>query len=413
MGGNQLAGKLWLTIVLAIFVQTACGQDAWPRFRGPNGSGLSAQKGFPATWTDADYAWNVPIAGIGHSSPIVWGDQLFVTSAERTNSGTARKLFCLNSLSGKTLWHRTLAFEQSHLHKKNSWASGTPATDGERVYVVFSDEAAHTLIAFDFDGTEVWRRDLGSFKSQHGQGASPIVFRDMVILPNDQLGPSHIFAFNKRTGDVVWKTRRTTDKTSYATPMVLETKDSTQIICVSDMMGVTSLDPTDGRINWSSAPFPLRTVASPIVVGGTIFASCGSGGTGKLLLAVNPAADQAKRVRFDRKTTLPYVPTPVGYEKQLYLWTDIGVVVSIDAATGKETQRLRVNGKYSGSPVCVDGRLYCISEAGRVVVVSTQPKLEVIGKTSLRGESYATPAIANGRMYLRTFDRLMCLKAKN
>lgn len=411
-----MSGKRLLHSLLAVVIaNTVVAQENWPRFRGPNGAGVSNQAGFPTTWGKSEYEWNVPIPGKGHSSPIVWGDRLFVTSAEQTASGSARKLFCLDALTGRTRWERTLALDPSHLHNKNSWASGTPATDGQNVYAVFSDEKAHTLIAFDFDGNEEWRQNLGGFQSQHGQGASPIVYRDMVILPNDQLGPSHVFAFNKHTGKILWKTRRDVGKTSYATPMVLESKDAAQIICVSDAMGVTSLDPQSGKINWASSSFPLRTVASPIELGGTIFASCGSGGTGKLLLAVKskPGNNQTNRVLFQRKTTLPYVPTPVGYRNQVYLWTDIGVVVQIDASTGKESQRLRVNGKYSGSPVCVDGRLYCISEAGRVTVVSIDGELKVLGRTSLGGESYATPAIANGRMYLRTFDRLMCLKARS
>lgn len=402
-------------VLVALASSSSFAQESWPRFRGPNGTGISQQKGFPVQWSHSDYEWNVTIPGKGHSSPIVWGDRLFVTSADSTDSGTARRLFCLDAITGKTLWQQTLTLESSHLHNKNSWASGTPATDGEHVYVVFSDEKAHTLAAFDFAGIEIWRQNLGPFESQHGQGASPIVYRDKVILPNDQLGPSYVFAFNKSTGELVWKTPRRTEKTSYATPMVLESKDSTQIICVSDAMGVASLNPDNGKINWNSSSFPLRTVASPIAVAGTIFASCGSGGTGKLLLAVDPGRDidSKDRVRFQRKTTLPYVPTPVSHDKQVYLWTDIGVVVRIDATTGRESQRLRVNDKFSGSPVCVDGNLYCISEKGRVVVVSTKGDMKVLGKSSLKGESYATPAIANGRMYLRTFDRLMCLKAKS
>ncbi len=232
--------------------------ENWPRFRGPNGTGISKQKGLPVKWADSDYEWNIAVPGLGHSSPIVWANRLFLTTAEKTGDVSARKLLCLDANTGQILWTRNLALASSHLHKKNSWASGTPTTDGNFVYAVFADDDAHTLVAFDFEGEEKWRRNLGAFESQHGQGASPIIYQDLVILPNDQIGPSQVTAFNKITGEVVWNSDRETQKTSYATPMIHRGKSSVQIICVSDSMGVTSLNPQDGKLNWRSSPFPMR-----------------------------------------------------------------------------------------------------------------------------------------------------------
>ncbi|MFQ5731973.1 MAG: PQQ-binding-like beta-propeller repeat protein [Planctomycetaceae bacterium] len=411
-----------LRLVFAVvFPATVCllphAADAenWTRFRGANGAGISTAKGIPTSWSRADYQWKVTLPGVGHSSPVIWKDRLFVTSA--IDEGKERYLFCLNAETGKTLWKRTTGLNRSHKHLKSSWASATPAVDGERVYVAFADRDTYFLAAYDFDGGIVWRRSLGPFDSQHGQGVSPIVFEDLVIIPNDQKGPSSVVAFDKRTGKTAWSVLRTIRRTSYATPMIYRAKGKRpQLICASGAMGVTSLDPATGRQNWITGEFPLRTVASPIEADGLIVQSCGGGGVGKLLIAVDPSGsgDVSKtHVKYRRDTRLPYVPTPVAYKGHVYLWNDNGVVNCIDAGTGKNIWTRRVGGNYSGSPICIDGKLYVMSEKGEVVVIAASPKYRFIARTPLDDPSHATPAVANGKLYLRTFHGLVCLPARN
>ena len=229
------------------------------------------------------------------------------------------------------------------------------------------------------------------------------------------MGPSQIVAFRKKTGKVAWRSKRDKfRKTSYATPMLLAGKNQVQLICVSGASGVSSLNPGTGNVNWKSDPFPMRTVASPILAGGMIFASCGQGGQGTLMFGVNPklGAGSEDRVKIRRTARLSYVPTPVAFEDKLFLWTDRGIVVCLDPGSGEEMWKGRVGGTFSGSPVCIDGRLYCLSEAGEVVVVDAGAKFKLLGKTSLGDPSYATPAVANGRLFLRTFSRLMCIKSE-
>ncbi len=188
-----------------------------------------------------------------------------------------------------------------------------------------------------------------------------------------------------------------------------------QLICVSGAMGVTSLDPYTGKMNWMTGEFPLRTVASPVAGDDLIIASCGGGGVGKLLIAVNPNANEAAgepRIVYERERILPYVPTPVIYEGHLYLWNDNGVVSCVELKTGKNIWTKRVGGNYSGSTVVVDGRIYIMSEEGKCVVIAASPKFEKLAENDLGDPSHATPAVAGGRLYLRTFHRLMCLKAE-
>ncbi|MFK7821126.1 MAG: PQQ-binding-like beta-propeller repeat protein [Planctomycetaceae bacterium] len=410
--GRHLATAAFATL-LVLFSATVFAQDNWPRFRGLNGVGTSDQKGFPTKWTADDYAWNIKLPGKGHSSPVIWGDNVFLTSAVPSGENSERLVLCLDADSGATKWKRNVGLAASHLHKKNSWASGSPATDGQMLFVAFADTQQHKLVAFDFNGKSVWTCDLGEFQSQHGQGSSPIVVDDLVILPNDQMGPSEIVAVHKATGEIAWRTERAIRKTSYATPMIFDGKSGRQLICVSGANGICGLDIRTGEMKWQTEAFPMRTVASPILAGGLVFASCGSGGQGKLMFGVDPEADKSSdRVRIRRQRTLPYVPTPIEHDGRLYLWTDRGVVVCLNANDGSEVWAGRVRGNFSGSPICIDGKLYCMSEAGDVVVLEAGMKFNLLGRTSLGGASYATPAVAGGRLYLRTFDRLMCLAAK-
>lgn len=409
--------RLWIVGMAAglLFAAThAASAGNWPRFRGPNGVGVSTQRGIPTEWSPGDYEWDLELPGAGHSSPVVWEDRLFVTSA--VNEGEVRSLFCLDARTGEERWSHVVGFNPSHKHLKNSWASSTPATDGDRVYVAFSDDRRYTLAAYDVDGGLIWRRVLGSFESQHGHGVSPIVFDGMVIIPNDQKGPSSVIALDAETGDTVWSVLRSVRRTSYATPTILRRKDRRpQLICASGAMGITSLDPYTGDLNWLTGEFPLRTVASPVHGCGLVVQSCGGGGVGKLLIAVDPTGEgdvSDTHIEYRRETKLPYVPTPVVYNEHLYLWNDNGVVNCVDLKSGENIWTKRVGGNYSGSPVCIDGKLYCISEKGEVNVVAASPEYRFYGKTSLGDPSHATPAVANGRLYLRTFHRLMSLRAR-
>jgi len=400
--------------LFTLSLASSASAENWTRFRGDNGNGISQLKGLPVTWSPGDYAWNIELPGLGHASPIIFEDKLFITSA--VDEGAVRSLYCLNPTTGKKIWTRVIGLSKSHKHNKSSWASSTPATDGDRVYVAFSDEEHYMLAAWDMDGTLLWRRLLGGFESQHGQGVSPIIFEDMVIIPNDQKGPSSVIAVNKFTGQTVWSVLRDIRKTSYATPMILKKEGKpTQLITASGAMGLTSLDPYTGKMNWMTGTFPLRTVASPVYGNGLILQSCGGGGVGKVLIAVDPYAAGTKespRIRYQRDRILNYVPTPIVYQNHAYLWNDNGVVNCIEIETGKNIWTKRVGGNYSGSPVCVDGKLYCMSEEGEVVVVAASPEYELLGKTPLGDSSHATPAVANGRIFLRTFHRLVCLQAK-
>lgn len=401
-------------VVGATWDQPLQAEENWTRFRGPNGTGISDLQGLPTRWTEEDYEWVVPLEGVGHSSPVIWENALFITTG--TEDGK-RTLLRLNAATGEDVWSQSIRLAASHLHTKNSYASSTPAVDGERVYVIQADADQQLVIAYTLDGDKVWEKDLGAFESQHGQGVSPIVYEDLLIVPNDQAGPSNVVALNRHTGDIVWDIPRASKEVSYATPFVLELEGrDPQLILLSEASGLSAVNPLTGDEYWRTGPMPLRTVASAVYGGGVILVSCGQGGLGKYLRAVEPTGSgdvTATHIRYEQeeKDVLHYVPTPVVWGEHAYLWCDRGLVCCIEAATGRRVWNERVGGNYSGSPVLVDGWLYCMSEEGDVVVLKASPQFQEPSRSPLGDGSHATPAVGNGRLYLRGFSRLACLKA--
>lgn len=386
----------------------------WTRFRGPDGSGQSETQGLPVEWTDADYAWKAKLPGIGHSSPVLWDQKIFLMSAD-PQSGT-RHVMCVSNADGKVLWTRDYPATTHALHQQNSFASSTPAVDGEQVYCAWGTPEALTLVALSHEGEEAWRANLGPFVSQHGFGASPILFKDLVILPDEQDGESFFFAVDRRSGQTRWKIpRKTLDKqnTAYAAPFIYRPEGGDpQLIVSSWAHGVCSLDPLSGSTHWELGVLPRRPVGSPILVDGLILANCGEGSGNNSVVAVRPpsAEHPAPEVIYKLdKTTSPYVPTMVAKGPLVFLWGDRGVVSCIDAPTGKVHWQRRVGGNYSGSPVRVGNAVYCASADGEVVVLAASKEYELLGRSQLGEGTRATPAVANGRLYFRTESQLLAI----
>jgi outer membrane protein assembly factor BamB len=401
-----------ILLLASVLIAIPCTAGNWSQFRGDDLTGVSGNLRLPTRWSADQLLWTVDVPGVGHSSPVIWGNRLFLTSANET--GTTRYLLCLNADSGKKIWSRQLTFSPSHKHPKNSWASSTPAIDGERIYFVFADSDRQIFSAYDFDGNPVWEKNLGRFKSQHAQGTSPIVFEDLVILANDQDGPSSIIACDKHTGHTIWTAPRKAgpQATSYATPFIYRPKDGPpQLICSSSLSGVSGLDPHTGQTIWTTKSMPQRTVGSPVLAGGLLFQCCGAAGQGMLMVAIDPSGhgDVSKtHVRYTRTRLLPYVPTPIACGDNLFLWSDHGVVCCVNPATGKDIWTKRVGGDFSSSPICAGNLLLNVDESGNIVVLKASREFQLVGTIPLGDPCHSTPAVGNGRLYFRTFHHLAC-----
>ncbi len=399
-------------VALALAVSTGmAGAQEWTRFRGPNGSGVSAAKTIPAQWTEKDFRWKQALPGTGHSSPVVWGEKVFVTSCEE-RSGQFQVL-CLNANDGRPLWRKEFPLTTFRKNNLNTFASSTPTVDAERVYVCRTDSAQINLLALDHRGELIWQRELGPFKAQHGSGTSPILHDGLVVLANEQDGDSFIVALDARTGETRWQTPREPTEAAYSTPCVFQPKTGQpELVFASGSHGLYALAPDTGKVLWDfPAAFDKRSVSSPLVVGELILGGCGSGGGGNYVIAVRPGVaggTPAGRVYEVRKSA-PYVPTSVCVGEWLYLWSDGGIVSRVHAATGEVKWQERVGGNYFGSPVWVDGRLFCVSRNGEVVVVAAGEKFELLARNPLGETTHSTPAVAGSRMFIHTSGHLYCV----
>ena len=400
-----------MCLSLSPLLRVAAAQE-WTRFRGPNGSGVSEATTVPMQWTDKDYRWNVKLPGVGHSSPVIWGDRVFVTSA--TDADAVQTVLCLRTSDGGQVWRRDYP---SATYRKNAlaaYASATPALDAERVYVAWATPKEYTVVAlWQKDGSEAWRRDLGPFASEHGFGASPIVWKDLLIVANDQDKTSFLAALDCKNGQTRWEAKRRTEKAAFSTPCLYEPEGGKpQLIFTSWAHGVTSLDPQTGKLIWELPVFHNRIVGSPVIAEGLVFAAAGTGGSGREMVAVAPGDPDRgveAKVAYNVQGSVPYVPTPVAKGRLLFLWHDNGVVACIDASTGNRLWQQRVGGSYFGSPVRVRERLYCISRSGEMVVLAASDKYQLLARIPLGEPSQATPAVADGVMYLRTVSHLMAI----
>ena len=433
---------LSLALVAMLPAGAALGGDdadaaaGWTRFRGPNGSGVS-DDAVPVRWTEADYDWKTALPGVGHSSPVVWGERVFVTAADE-DSGE-RLLVCVNARDGAIAWRHPFELKPYQKHGDNSYASSTPAVDDKNAYVQWTTQDTFTVLAVRHDGTEAWRRELGAYKTQHGGGGSPVVHGGLVVVNVDRDDPgSFVAALDCQTGEVRWKTPRNSSLFSTSTPCVYRGADGReQLLFTTHANGFTALDPASGKVLWElPGVFAQRVVSSPVVGPGVIFGGCGQGargvctvaarppgaapatdggngsGAGEAVIAAATEKDAKPTVAYELTDEVPYVPTPVVYEGRLFTWSDGGVITCHDAATGRRIWRERVKGGFFGSPVCAGGNLYCISKRGEVVVVGTGDAFELLAENALGEASHATPAVADGRLILRTVGHLISVGGK-
>lgn len=403
------------------WVGSSVSAQEWTRFRGPNGSGIAAGNAIPSAFTPSEINWRTELPGTGHSSPSIWKDRAFLVSADPQSA--SRYVLGIDTTSGDILWQKKFAAGESHLHSKSSYASCSPAVDEDHVYVAWADDNSTRLIALTHDGETSWEVDLGPWVSQHGFGTSPMVYQDKLIISLMQLGDprkvrdrtagkSRLIAFDRKSGELVWEAERTSDVAAYSVPCVYTMADGKEVlICNSSAHGIAAHDPATGKQLWAEQVFDKRSVSSPVVAGEYILGSCGSGGGGNSVSAVDPNGGRPKLAwRLSRSAS--YVPSPIAADGKVFVWYDKGIVSCLDGKTGDVLGQKRIGGNYYGSPVLVGGRLFCMSEEGELVVVAADENLKLLGRTPLGEGSESTPAVSDGVMYLRTYSHLISVGGK-
>ena len=384
------------------------------RFRGPEGSGIYTAKDLASAWSEDDYHWTLELPGDGHSSPIGWGDQIYITSTDRGNPQVI--LLCLDSRSGKEIWRRSFTSAAHRLHQFSSYATSTPAVDRHHVYLVWSNRQHFNIAAIDHSGKQVWRRDLGTRVTSHGGESSPIVLQEMVIVANDSKGPSFIHALDRMTGETIWQRERSNDpkgKASYSAPLVYRTaRGDKQLVFNSTSSGMTALNAKNGEVIWQIPDlFSDRTILSPLQVGEYIFGSCGSGAGGNILTAVRPPVQDGAQpeIAYRIRRSAPYVPTPVSQGDRLFLVSDGGIATAIDVPTGKKIWQAKLGDSFFSSPIRIDDRIFAVSRRANVIVFRAADAFEILGRTLINQTCHATPIVHQGRLYLRTDSHLYCV----
>lgn len=403
--------KLAAIGLLVALVAPAAAAEHWSRFRGPNGTGISAATTVPISWTEDDYQWNVELRGLGHSSPVVWGDKVFVTSCDEAEN--LQIVWCLDAHNGATLWSREFPCAEYQKNEFNSFASSTPTVDAQHVYISWIAPEEYTVLALDHSGAEAWRVSLGAYRASHGLAGSPILCAGHVIVPNDQDGESSVAALDRMTGQERWKLPRQSGAT-YATPCLSFLSDGrSELIFTSQAHGITAVDPTSGKSNWELDVFTSDVVASsPATMDDLIVGGCGGIGAREEIVVIQYDGSDSERKpseRYRLDKAMPFVPTPLIYKGMLFLWSDQGVVTCADVTNGEFHWRERLRGSFYASPICIGDRIYGCSTEGDVVVLAANHEFEELARNPLPEGTHSTPAVANGRMYIRTFSRLLAI----
>lgn len=408
----------WATFVLAMIMLSGTQAQEWTRFRGPNGQGLTEGTGIPTQWSEADYAWKTVLPQGGHSSPVIWGNRVFITCSDKPHATST--LLALNAETGRILWQKEYRLTKYPMNALNTYAASTPAVDAEAVYVLWTTTAQFTLVKLDHSGNELWKKEYGPINSKHGPCISPMLYRDMVIFTqesrdNTQGLGSRWLAVSKENGDIRWQIKRdpANVKNDYMTPCVYtDPTGKEQLIFTSQCNGVTGVDPANGTILWETPlSFKGRTISSPVLAGDRVIASDGSGTSGKVLAIVKAGtADQAGEVLHRLETRLaPFIPTPVVINNRLYTFHDAGTIACWDIQKGKTVWQEKTSNRFYGSPIALGERIFCINAKGEVLVLQAGDTFKLLATNPLGEKSQATPAVVNGKLYLRTLTSLVCL----
>jgi outer membrane protein assembly factor BamB len=398
--------------VAVLWVAVAAGPamgENWPGWRGPRGDGTSLEKNVPVTWSATqNIAWKTAIPGKGHASPIVWADRVFVVTA--VPEKRQRLLLCLNRSNGEVLWQRVvLEAPLEKINRLNSYASSTPATDGRNVYVSFLDRDKMFVAAYDFGGNEVWAVRPGPFSSMHGYCSSPVLWKDKVIVNGDHDGPAYIVALERATGKTVWKTARPNRTRSYCTPIIRRIGQRNQLV-LSGSKCVASYDPDTGVQHWIIDGPTEQFVASLVYNGKLLFMTAGF--PDHFIQAIRPDGSgnvTATHVVWQTKKDCSYVPSPIVVGPYFLVVSDTGVATCFEAATGQVIWRQRLDPHYSASLVTAGGLVYFLSDKGVMTVIRPGPKLDIVARNELGEETYASPAISGGRIFLRGLKHLYCI----
>lgn len=410
-GRGSKRRRFGIGLILAAICGSINGVD-WPCWRGPEHNGKSLEGVAPISWSEtSNIVWKVPVPGRGHSSPVVMGQHVFLTSADEQKE--VQSAYCFDRSTGQLRWERLIhrgAFVPRH--PENSQASATPVCDGERVYVVFLNGGALHATALEVaDGRVVWQRNLGPYDlapSHEGYGSSPALHESMLIISADHRHSGFLVAVDSRTGKDRWRTERPSTG-SFGTPIVATVAGKPQIL-LGGTGQVAGYDPANGKLLWFCRGTAAATANTVAFSGDSVFASGGAPEKDMLCVRADGSGDvSSTHVRWRTNRGVPYVPSLLFHRGQLFCVNDSGIARCLDADTGQIIWEERLRGNFKASPVWQQGRIYISNESGKTFVFRAGPRFELLAENSLPEGAVASPALCGDRIFLRTRQHLYCI----
>lgn len=399
-----------LLLPLSLWLLSAAPSNTidWPQFRGPDGEGHAIQTGLPLRWSETEnIAWKVPVAGLGWSSPVIQGRQIWLTTA--TDEGHSLRAVCLDRETGATV-HDVEIFHKDdpgRIHSKNSHASPTPLLEEDRVYVHFG---AHGTACLTTDGRIVWTNDELKYNHRHGPGGSPVLYADLLILSCDGTDVQFVVALEKHTGKIVWKRDRE-GRMAYSTPLIARVDGVDQVVSTGGD-AVVAYAPLTGKELWRFKYDGYSLVPRPVYGHGLFFICSGYDSPSLYAVRAGGSGDvTSTHMAWTMKRGAPLNPSPLLVGDELYVMSDQGIATCLDAKTGEERWQQRVGGKYSASPLYADGRIYFLSEDAKTTVIAPGLEYKELAANQLDGRTLASMAVSDKAFYLRTQEHLYRIEA--
>ncbi len=413
---------LFVGAILLAFATASALAENWPCFRGPTRQGLSTETGVPLKWTASEnIAWKTPILGEAWSSPIVWNERVFVTTA--TEDGASCRVIALERATGRVLWEKE-AFRQEpgHRNERNSYATPTPCTDGERVYAVFGDGS---FAALDFTGTVAWTNRAFPFYGEHGLGTSPVLWEKLLIMARDgshpppDTGPgwhtpwdqAYLVALDTTTGQPRWKASRGPSRIAHVVPNLWTAPDGRVQLISGAGDVVQGFDVRTGERIWSSKNIGEGVVPSIVLGDGLVFTASGWGGRESIkAFRLGGQGDLGEtNLAWEQRKGLPRIPSYLYLKPYLYTITEGGVAMCLKGESGEVVWQERIGGNHSASPVSAEDRIYFLSDEGETTVIAAGPEFKVLAKNPLGEKTQASIAISSQHLFIRTAGSLFCI----
>ena len=401
-----------LALTVCLIPSSLSYGENWAGWRGPYRNAVSSETNIPLQWSEREgVRWQTSVAGVGISSPIIWDDQIFVTSSSGLKQDDLH-VFCFSRHDGSQQWQLQLwgSAPTRHHATKSSMASPTPVTDGQHVYVFFG---TGDVFCLDMSGGLVWHRSLaseyGRFENRFSATSSPLLHDDLLILQCDHYGDSYLLALNKVNGTNEWKVDRPDEWLSWSSPQLVPVARGGHELLLCGSLKIDAFDPGNGQKLWTVAGLQQECIPTPVFGHGLIYAVSGPGGK---TLAIRPGGqgDVAQtHVKWESTRGVPFVPSAILVGELYFLVDDAGIATCLDAHTGQRLWQKRLPGRFTASPVAAGNRIYFCNESGETIVIEARRRYTQVARNRLAEPIFASPAVSQGSLFLRTTSRLLCI----